>query len=122
LHAKGIRLKFSQSLKNNYEFRRLYVSGKSAVSPHIAVYKRKNKNGINRLGLTVGKKVGNAVNRNRVRRRLKEIYRLHEDEFLRGYDIVVVARVKSRYAAFGTLETDMLRLFKKLSLTKPDKS
>ena len=86
------------------------------------MYKRKNKNGINRLGLTVGKKVGNAVNRNRVRRRLKEIYRLHEDEFLRGYDIVVVARVKSRYAAFGTLETDMLRLFKKLSLTKPDKS
>lgn len=115
-------MKFSQSLKNNYEFRRLYARGKSAVTGHIAVYCRRGRRNINQLGLTVGKKVGNAVIRNRVRRRLKEIYRLHENEFRRGFDIVVVARVKSRDADYRQLETDMLRLFKKLDMIRPDKS
>ena len=83
------------SLKLNHEFRRLYAKGKSAVNPCMAVYCRKNRLGYNRLGFTTGTKLGKAVVRNRTRRRLREAYRLHEERFLPGYDIVVVARVRA---------------------------
>ena len=59
------------SLKLNHEFRRLYAKGKSAVNPCMAVYCRKNRLGYNRLGFTTGTKLGKAVVRNRVRRRLR---------------------------------------------------
>ena len=111
-------MKFSASLKNNYEFRRLYARGKSASSPFTAVYCRKNKSHANRLGITVSTKIGKAVQRNRIRRRYKEIYRLSEDKFDAGYDIVIVARVRSRYARYRELEADFLRLCGKLGLTK----
>lgn len=111
-------MQFTISLKKNNGFRRVYTSGKSVATPHLAMYYKKNRLGRNRLGFTVGTKVGNAVIRNRVRRKLKEIYRLHEQELKCGYDIVVVARVRSRDADYWTLEEDMLRLLKKLGLIK----
>ena len=73
----------------------------------------------NRLGLTTGTKLGHAVVRNKVRRRLREIYRLHEDELLPGYDIVVVARVRAVHSRYTQLERDFLRLAKKLQLLRP---
>jgi ribonuclease P protein component len=109
-------MKYTVSLKNNYEFRRLYSKGESAVSPYEVVYCRKNGRGCNRVGYTVSTKLGKAVVRNRIRRRYKEIYRLNEDRLKCGYDIVVVARSKSRDAEFLKLETDFLRLCKKLGL------
>ena len=110
----------AQSLKNNYEFRRLYSKGRTMATPLLAVYCRKNKRPYNQLGITVGKKIGKAVYRNKVRRRLKEIYRLNEDKFEVGYDIVVVARVKSRFASYSQLEQDFLRLFKRVSLLREE--
>lgn len=110
---------FTSSLKKNYEFRRVYSSGKSAAMSLLAMYCKKNRTGHeNRLGFTVSTKVGNAVTRNRVRRKLKEIYRLHEAGLVRGFDIVVVARIKSRNANYWELESGMLKLFDKLRLSK----
>ena len=109
-------MRFSTSLKNNYEFRRLYTKGRSAASPYAVVYCRKNRSPVNRLGLTVSTKLGKAVHRNRIRRRYKEIYRLNEEKFETGYDIVIVARLKSRNACFQTLEADFLDLSGKLGL------
>ena len=106
------------SIKNNYEFRRLYSAGKSAATGHIALYCRRNRRGTSQLGITVGSKVGKAVVRNRIRRRLKEIYRLHEPTLRRGFDIVVVARTRSREATYGQLEADFLRLADKLDLVE----
>ena len=106
----------TRSMRYNTEFRRLYASGKSAATGYIVVYCKRNRRGRSQLGLTVGTKVGKAVVRNRVRRRLREIYRLHESEIRRGFDIVIVARVKSRYAAYSQLERDFLRLADKLDL------
>ena len=106
----------TRSIKHNSEFRRLYASGKSAATAHIAVYCKRSRRGQSQLGLTVSTKVGKAVVRNRVRRRLKEIYRLHESEIRRGFDIVIVARVQSRYATYHQLERDFLRLMDKLDL------
>lgn len=111
-------MKFTESLKNNFEFRRLYNRGKSVSSPLLVVYCRRNGRRISRLGITVGKKVGNAVVRNKLRRRLRETYRINEDSFPRGWDIVVVARVKSRYAPFSELSSDFLALSSRLGLLK----
>lgn len=70
----------------------------------------------NRVGITVGKKLGKAVTRNRVRRRLREIYRLHEAQFQPGYDLVVVARSQAVYASFSQLTKAYLALADKLDL------
>ena len=109
-------MKHTVSLKQNHEFRRLYSKGKTAASPYLALYCRKNRLGVSRLGLTTGVKLGHAVQRNRVRRRLREIYRTNEGRFLPGWDIVVVARVKSVYARYGELEHSFLKLARKLEL------
>ncbi len=109
-------MRFSVSLKNNYEFRRLYAKGKCAASSYAAVYCRKNRSRGNKLGITVSTKIGNAVKRNRIRRRYKEIYRLNEEKLAPGYDIVIVARRKSRYSCYHELESDFLRLCGKLGI------
>ena len=88
-------MQFSKSLKKSHIFRRLYRKGRSAANGYLVLYCRKNGTGENRVGLTVSSKLGCAVVRNRVRRRLREIYRLHEGEFLPGYDMVVVARSRA---------------------------
>ena len=109
-------MKFTVSLKQNHVFRRLYSKGKSLVTPHLVLYARKNGGNGNRLGITVGTKLGHAVVRNRVRRRLREIYRIHEEEFLPGYDIVAVARVRAVYARFDELERSFLKAARALEL------
>ena len=111
-------MRFTTSLKKNYEFKRLYSRGKSAASQYAVVYIRRNSKSENRLGITVSKKVGGAVQRNLVRRRLKEIYRLSEDKLVAGYDVVIVARIQSRFAIYRDLETSVLGLFRKLNIVR----
>ena len=110
------KLKSSVSIKNNYEFRRLYSKGKSAATPLLVVYCRKTRRDHNRLGITVTAKLGKAVQRNRVRRRLREIYRLNSARLQQGYDIIIVARVRSRYAEYRQLDAAYLAACKKLGL------
>lgn len=97
-------MKFSKSLKLNHVFRRLYRKGNSAVNKYLVLYCRKNGSQENRIGLTVSAKLGHAVVRNRLRRQLREIYRLHEDQFQPGWDIVVVARSRAVGAPYRKLE------------------
>ena len=104
------------SIKENHVFRRLYAKGKSAAAPALVLYVRRNGNKENRLGLTVSTKVGKAVVRNKVRRRLREIYRLHQHELARGWDLVVVARVKAAFVPYAVLERDFLKLADKLGV------
>ena len=115
-------MKYTVSLKENRVFRRLYAKGRSAVSPTMVLYCRKNGRRENRLGLTTGTKLGHAVVRNRVRRRLREIYRLQEHRLSPGSEIVVVARVRAVYSRYAELERDFLRLAKKLQLLSPQGS
>lgn len=113
-------MKYTISLKSNRDFQRLYRRGKSAVSPCVAVYARANRLGRNRLGITVSTKVGHAVVRNKVRRRLREAYRIHEEMFRQGMDIVVVARVRAATSAYRYLERDFLKSAKKLGLLRQE--
>ena len=110
------------SLKFNHVFRRLYAKGKSAVNPCLALYCRKNNLGYNRLGLTVGVKLGKAVVRNRTRRRIREAYRIHEDRFLPGYDLVVVARVRAGHSRYREVERSLLSLADKLGLLRKEEA
>ena len=113
-------MQFSSSLKLNHIFRRLYRKGQSAANGYLVLYCRKNGSAENRIGLTVGAKLGHAVHRNRLRRRLREIYRLHEQQFARGYDIVVVARSRAMQADYRQLERAYLTLAARLGIYHPE--
>jgi len=113
-------MQFTTTLKKNYEFRRLYAKGRSAVTPTLVLYARRTRRDGNRVGFTVTTRLGHAVVRNRVRRRLREIYRLHESELSPGTDLVIVARGRSVDAAYRTLERDFLSACKKLSLLREE--
>lgn len=110
---------YSASLKLNHIFQRLYHTSGHANS-YLVLYARKNRTDTNRVGITVSKKLGHAVVRNRVRRRLREVYRLHELAFQPGWDIVVVARTKAIDAPFGTLTENYLALARKAGLLQPE--
>ena len=112
-------MKHTVTLKQNHEFRRLYGKGKSAVSPYFVIYCRKTRRPVSRLGITTGVKLGNAVKRNRARRRIRELYRTHEGELLPGFDIVVVARSRVIYGRYSELERSFRQMTKKLGLTPP---
>lgn len=101
-------MKFSQSLKLNHVFRRLYAKGHSCANRNMVVYCRRNGTQCNRVGITVSKKLGCAVVRNRARRRLRECYRLNEERLRPGYDVVIVARSRSVDAPFDRLQASFL--------------
>ena len=111
-------MKFTDTLKKNYEFQRLYSKGKSAVTPYLVVYVRKTKKRTNRIGITVSTKLGKAVTRNRVRRRLREIYRLAEDRFAPGTEMVVVARVRAVKASYAQLDKAFMSACEKLGVLR----
>lgn len=109
-------MEFTDTLKQNYEFRRLYSKGHSAATPYLVVYVRQTKRDKNRIGFTVSTKVGKAVVRNHVRRRLREAYRLHEGSIRRGSELVVVARVRAASASYRQLEGAFLAACGKLGI------
>ena len=109
-------MKFSCALKLNHIFRRLYATSGHA-NGYLVLYAKPNRTATNRVGITTSKKqLGHAVVRNRVRRRLREIYRLNEDRFAPGWDIVVVARSRCIDADFGKLTQAYLSLAKKAGI------
>ena len=112
-------MKFSSALKRNHIFSRLYSSAGFA-NGYLVLYARKNRTAYNQVGITVGKKLGCAVVRNRIRRRLREVYRLHEAQFTPGWDIVVVARSRALGASFGQLTDAYLSLAEKAGLLRKE--
>ena len=110
-------MKFSCSLKLNHIFRRLYATSGQA-NGYLVFYARPNRTTTNRVGITASKKLGHAVVRNRVRRRLREVYRLNEALFAPGWDIVVVARSRCIDADFGKLTHAYLSLAQKAGVLK----
>lgn len=112
-------MRFSCALKLNHIFRKLYHSP-SVANAHLVLYARPNRTVTNRVGITVSKKLGHAVVRNRVRRRLREIYRLHEEQFAPGWDIVVVARSRCVGADFSSLTRAYLSLAAKAGILREE--
>ena len=106
------------TLKQNSDFRRLYATGQSAVTPYLVLYVRRNRLGRNRTGYTVSAKLGKAVTRNRARRRLRELYRLNAPALREGWDLVVVARSRCVTAPWPKLNAAFLKACGELGLLR----
>lgn len=106
----------TQTIKKNTLFLRVYSKGTSQVNRTLAVYVLPDRKKISRLGITVSKKIGCAVVRNRVKRLIKESYRLNEQNIKSGQNIVVVARKTAATADFKTVNGALLHLLKKMNL------
>ncbi|MDD3337647.1 MAG: ribonuclease P protein component [Lachnospiraceae bacterium] len=103
-------MKYSESLKKNADFQKVYRKGKSFANRFLVLYVVPNNTEKNRLGITVSKKVGNSVVRHHLCRLVRESYRLHEDSFQNGLDMVVVARVTAKEASYHEIESALLHL------------
>ncbi len=85
-------MKFTDSLRKNSDFQTVYREGRSYADKYLIMYVRPNGTRRNRLGISVSKKVGNSVIRHRIKRLVKENYRLKEDQFQCGLDIIIIGR------------------------------
>ena len=103
-------MKFSDSLKKNKDFQNVYRRGKSYANKYFVMYVLKNETKQNRLGISVSKKVGNSVIRHHLTRLVRESYRLHEDMFNSGLDIVVIARSTAKDISYHEVESALLHL------------
>lgn len=108
----------TESLKKTADFKIVYKNGKSYADKNIVVYIRENNTEINRLGISASKKIGNSVVRHRFARLVREVYRLHENIFNSGLDIVVVARSRAKDASYFDIEKSFLYLAGKSHLRK----
>ena len=92
------------------DFQNVYSNGKSYANKYLVMYVLKNESNKNRIGISVSKKVGNSVIRHRITRLIRESYRLQEDVFDSGSDIVVIARATAREAGYAEIESALLHL------------
>ena len=112
IFLKEITMKFSTSLKKNSDFQTVYQKGKSKGNRLLVMYVVENHQQINRIGISISKKVGNSVVRHHFCRLVRESYRLHEEIFNSGLDIVVVARKNAASSSYGEIESALLHLGK----------
>lgn len=108
----------TESLKKNQQFRLVYNRGKSIANRYLVMYVLPNGKEINRLGLSISKKVGKSVTRSRVTRLIKENYRLSELKYKTGFDIVIIARVICSTAGFEDINKSFHSLIRKHSLLR----
>ena len=99
-------------IKKNEEFVRVYKKGRSKADPYLVLYQFRNGMKTSRLGISASRKIGNSVIRHRIKRRIKEIYRLNEENFEGGCDYVVVARKPAAEADYAALQESLLHLMK----------
>lgn len=117
------------SLKLNRDFQRAYKKGTYKAGRFLVVYARKNGSESNRLGIATGKRFGNSVQRNRVKRLIRESFRAHSAEIASGYDIVVMTKASERVnvqpgrkmkavsvPVYSEIDGDIVSGFKRLGL------
>ena len=102
----------SETLKKYSDFQTVYQEGKSCANRYLVLYVKENGLKKNRLGISVSKKVGNSIVRHRITRLVRESYRLHEDMFNSGLDMVVIARVNAKDKGYKEISSALLHLGK----------
>ena len=105
-------MNFSESLKKNKDFQAVYRKGKSFANRYLVMYIMENGTDQNRVGISVSKKVGNSVVRHRIKRLIKESYRIQEECFLSGFDIVIIARQSAKTRTYADMESALIHLGK----------
>lgn len=106
-----------EKLRKRWEFERVYSEGRKFVNDIFVIYIAPNDLGINRLGIAVSKKLGKAVKRNRVRRLIRESFRLLEGRLREGFDIVVVGRSPAVGMKCQQIQAAMWELFRKAGIS-----
>ena len=105
-------MKFSESLKKNKDFQTVYRQGKSYANKYLVLYIMENQTERSRIGISVSKRVGNSVVRHHLTRLIRESYRLQEECFQRGYDLVVIARQSAKDVTYKEMESALIHLGK----------
>ena len=100
------------SLKKNEDFKKVFDEKKSCANKYLILYYRENELDVNRLGIKVSKKVGNSVVRHRLSRLIRESFRLNENSFKHGLDLVVIARGDAKGKTYKEIEDALLHLGK----------
>ena len=115
---------FSESLKKNKDFQIVYRNGRSCANRLLVMYVHPNGREKNRIGISVSKKVGNSVVRHRLTRLIRESYRISEEKFRCGFDIIVIARTSARGRDYRSIESALIHLGKlhKIVSAEPEKS
>lgn len=113
-------MKFTESLRKNNEFQQVYKRGTSLANRYLVMYVKDNGLEINRVGISVSKKVGNSVVRHRVKRLIRESYRLQEERFHRGLDVVIIARVSAKDCGYDKIDSAVHHLAKLHHITESD--
>lgn len=106
-------MKKKGSITKNYEYQQVFQNGTSVATRTFVLYQLNTKQSENRAGFIVSKKVGNAVTRNRVRRLMRESYRLYAGKLRRGYDLVFIARPAAAKISFMQAAADMERVLQR---------
>ncbi len=105
-------MKYSESLKKNRDFQIVYKEGKSLANRYLVMYVKENGLEKNRIGISVSKKVGNSIVRHRLTRLIRESYRLQEDMFNSGLDMVVIARISAKGKGYQDISSALKHLGK----------
>ena len=115
---------FSESLKKNKDFQIVYRNGRSCANRLLVMYVHPNGREKNRIGISVSKKVGNSVVRHRLTRLIRESYRISEEKFRCGFDIIIIARTSARGRDYRSIESALIHLGKlhKIVSAEPEKS
>ncbi len=111
-------MKKLKTLKKNYEFKNVLTKGKFYKGKYITIYIRKNKKQENIIGIAISKKIGKAVKRNRIKRVVRESFRLKKDLLQNGYSIVFIwnKNAEIKEANYNNVSKDMLNLFTKAGI------
>ena len=111
-------MKKTEMLKKNYEFKNVFLKGKYYGGDFLEVFIIKNRKEKNMIGIAVSKKVGNSVIRNRIKRLIKENYRLLEEKISFGYNLVILWKknIEGEKATFSNIKTDLLKIFENVGM------
>jgi len=105
-------------LRKNMEFKKVYSGGKNFWNRNLILYIRKNKLEESRFGVTITKKIGNAVVRNKIKRRIKEIYRLNMYRIKDGYDLIFIPKKNVVDISYKELESALIHILKLSNMLK----
>lgn len=107
-----------KTLKKNYEYKNVLSKGKFYVGKYVIAYIKKNNKNENYVGIAVSTKIGNAVKRNRIKRVIREAYRIKKNSLKKGYDIVLLWKKDSQFkdANFRNVNEDLVQIFDKANM------
>lgn len=112
-------MKLTQPLRMNYEFSRVYSKGRYLAGRHVVLHYLRRSGRINRLGVTASRKIKGSVRRNRIKRLLRESYRLYEDNLTVGYDLILVGRDSAVLPDYRTVSQEVQNLLQRSGISRP---